>query len=190
MTLALACCAFVLSFDALRSLAVTLGLPTSIAWLWPCAIDMAIAQATLCLLSLNRRAGPLATKTFAVQTATASELEHDEPAQPRPPRDERRAGGTSATSDLHGSSVRALDVDKADSATAMVSSIATADIERWQPLAESIVREGVTTKDARLVAIILAQREAGVPPSTIGRHHRVHHTTIGRILSAAATLTT
>jgi len=59
-----------------------------------------------------------------------------------------------------------------------------------QPLAESIVREGVTTKDARLVAIILAQREAGVAPSTIGRHHRVHHTTIGRILSAAATLTT
>ena len=46
MTLALAACAFVLSFDALRSLAITLGLPDSIAWLWPCAIDVAIAQAT------------------------------------------------------------------------------------------------------------------------------------------------
>src|SRR5258705_4219975 len=56
MTLALASCAFVLSFDALRSLAVFLGLPEAIAWLWPCAIDVAIAQATLCLLSLNRRA--------------------------------------------------------------------------------------------------------------------------------------
>jgi hypothetical protein len=55
MTFALAACAFVLSFDALRSLAVTLGLPESIAWLWPCAIDLAIAQATLCLLSLSRR---------------------------------------------------------------------------------------------------------------------------------------
>jgi hypothetical protein len=42
MTLALAACAFVLSFDALRSLAVTLGLPDSIAWLWPCAMDVAI----------------------------------------------------------------------------------------------------------------------------------------------------
>ena len=31
MTLALAACAFVLSFDALRALAVTLGLPVSIA---------------------------------------------------------------------------------------------------------------------------------------------------------------
>jgi hypothetical protein len=57
MTLALASCAFVLSFDALRSLAVTLGLPESIAWLWPCAIDVAIAQATPCLLSLSRREG-------------------------------------------------------------------------------------------------------------------------------------
>src|SRR5258705_7636395 len=56
MTLALASCAFVLSFDALRSLAVTLGLPQAIAWLWPCAIDVTIAQATLCLLSLSRRA--------------------------------------------------------------------------------------------------------------------------------------
>jgi hypothetical protein len=43
MTLALASCAFVLSFDALRSLAVTLGLSASVAWLWPCAIDVAIA---------------------------------------------------------------------------------------------------------------------------------------------------
>jgi TRAP-type uncharacterized transport system fused permease subunit len=43
MTVPLAACAFMLSFDALRSLAVGLGLPTSITWLWPCAIDVAIA---------------------------------------------------------------------------------------------------------------------------------------------------
>jgi hypothetical protein len=52
-----------------------------------------------------------------------------------------------------------------------------------------LVRDWITSKDARLVATILAQREAGVPPSTIGRHHRVHHTTVGRILSAAEELT-
>ena len=54
MTLTLASRAFVVSFDALRSLAITLGLPETIAWLSPCAIDVAIAQATLCLLSVNR----------------------------------------------------------------------------------------------------------------------------------------
>lgn len=52
------------------------------------------------------------------------------------------------------------------------------------PLAESIVQEGITSKRPALVATILAQREAGVPPSTIGRNFKVHHTTVGRILSA------
>jgi hypothetical protein len=60
-----------------------------------------------------------------------------------------------------------------------------AAIKRWRPVAESLVREGVTSKHPQLVATILAQREAGVPPSTIGRTYKVHHTTVGRILSAA-----
>jgi hypothetical protein len=51
-------------------------------------------------------------------------------------------------------------------------------------IAESIVQEGITSKDPALVATILAQREAGMPPSTIGRTFNVHHTTVGRILSA------
>ena len=69
------------------------------------------------------------------------------------------------------------------------ATVGPADVERWRPVAESLVREGVTSKHPRLVAAILAQREAGVPPSAIGRHHQVHHTTVGRILSAAQTLT-
>jgi hypothetical protein len=67
MTLTLASCAFVLSFDALRSLAVTLGLPSTIAWLWPCAIDLAIGQATMCLLSLGRRSALLDTNGGTIQ---------------------------------------------------------------------------------------------------------------------------
>jgi hypothetical protein len=62
-------------------------------------------------------------------------------------------------------------------------------VMRWTPIAETLVRQGVTTKDTALVATILAQREAGIPPSTIGRAHKVHHTTVGRILSAADELT-
>ena len=57
--------------------------------------------------------------------------------------------------------------------------------DRWQPVAQSMVREGVTSKDPDLVAKILAENEAGTPPSTIGRRHEVHHTTVTRILSAA-----
>ena len=65
----------------------------------------------------------------------------------------------------------------------------TAAIRRWQPLAESLVREGVTSKGPELVATILAEREAGTPPSTIGRQYNVHHSTVGRILDAAKELT-
>ena len=79
-------------------------------------------------------------------------------------------------------------IENSESSSATTSPVATADIERWQSIAESIVREGVTSKHPRLVATIPAQREAGMPPSTIGRHHRVHHSTVGRILSAAAAL--
>src|ERR1700737_2090878 len=44
MTVALAGCAFVLSFDALRDLAVSLGFHPGRAWLWPVAIDVSITQ--------------------------------------------------------------------------------------------------------------------------------------------------
>jgi hypothetical protein len=50
MTIALAGCAFVLSFDALRDLAVALGMRPDRAWLWPVAIDMSIANSTVSLL--------------------------------------------------------------------------------------------------------------------------------------------
>ena len=53
MTVALAGCAFVLSFDALRELATTLGMPGDRAWLWPVAIDVSIANSTVSLLSLT-----------------------------------------------------------------------------------------------------------------------------------------
>lgn len=55
MTVALAGCAFVLSFDALRDLAVSLGFHPDTAWLWPVAIDVSIAQSTLALLTLTPR---------------------------------------------------------------------------------------------------------------------------------------
>ena len=175
MTLLLASCAFVLSFDALRSLAVTLGLPASIAWLWPCAIDVAIAQATLCLLSLSRRgAAPQLGGESVTEDLAADDEGRSRPSETRP-----------ATPRRNGS--RAVAAAAAE--PGLGESLDTAAIQRWEPVAESLVRDGVTSKHPRLVATILAQREAGVPPSTIGRTHKVHHTTVGRILTAAAALT-
>jgi hypothetical protein len=50
----LAIFAFVLSFEALRDLAVRSGIPDVLAWMWPVIIDVSIAQATLALLALWR----------------------------------------------------------------------------------------------------------------------------------------
>ncbi|WP_235658461.1 DUF2637 domain-containing protein [Mycolicibacterium moriokaense] len=185
MTLALASCAFVLSFDALRSLAEFLGLPEAIAWLWPCAIDVAIAQATLCLLSLSRRADIDKAKSVAAETVAPPVSANDRSPQPEPVRPERKAR-VAVRSGGNGASRAATARQELESLSATVG---PADVERWRPVAESLVREGVTSKHPRLVAAILAHREAGMPPSAIGRRHQVHHTTVGRILSAAQTLT-
>ncbi len=177
MTLALAACAFVLSFDALRSLAVTLGLPVSIAWLWPCAIDVAIAQATLCLLSLSRR------RATNMSAASATR------ARSRPyPNNDTRQRTTSTVSDavMPNTAKREASPDRTaqDAATAATDDLDIITIGKWKPVAETLVQQGVTSKDPALVATILAQHEAGMPPSTIGRTFNVHHTTVGRILSA------
>jgi hypothetical protein len=189
MTLALASCAFVLSFDALRSLAVTLGLPQTIAWLWPCAIDVAIAQATLCLLSLSRSATGVAVNDVAVEAVSTPAIPRHNSVPAAPVGPQRGSGAAKHGSDRNGSALRAPVKGDSESAAATVSPVHTAGVERWQPVAESLVREGVTSKDPQLVAAILAQREAGVLPSVIGRHHNVHHTTVRRILSAAQTAT-
>ena len=47
---------FVLSFEALRDLAVRSGIPETLAWMWPVIVDVSIAQATLALLALWRPA--------------------------------------------------------------------------------------------------------------------------------------
>lgn len=54
MTVLLAACAFVLAFDALRDLAIRSGIRAHLAWLWPIAVDVTIAHATVALLSLSR----------------------------------------------------------------------------------------------------------------------------------------
>jgi hypothetical protein len=56
---------------------------------------------------------------------------------------------------------------------------------RWTPLADKLVRSGVTSKDPAIVAAVLADHAAG----TIGRRHKVHHSTVGRILAGAEGLT-
>jgi hypothetical protein len=155
MTVALAGCAFVLSFDALRDLAVSLGFHPDTAWLWPVAIDVSIAQSTLALLTLTPQRGTRGAHATA----------------PGPTALARRSPALTVVADAPGGT-RRTSADRGAAA-------------QWKPTADQLVREGVTSKDPDVVAAILAEHAAGTPPSTIGRRQNVHHSTVNRILSAA-----
>ena len=238
LTAALALGSFALSFDALRSFAVMLGIRESMSWIWPAVIDVAIAHATLCLLSLTRpkrvKTSPAVETDMAATTSASSEGIGDYSLQggteqsvedvprPRPPAppasapdaptNEAPAGGTPSRASCsttapaavrHGhprpdsaaagerAPERALSAVPVAVTSVRPSSEQRADttVERWQPVAESLVRDGITTKEPDLIAKILADNAAGTPPSTIGRRHEIHHTTVNRILSAAEQLT-
>lgn len=62
-TLGLAAAAFVLSFTALRDLAILAGIPSEQAWLWPLVVDGVILEATISVVAL--RDGTPAARRFA-----------------------------------------------------------------------------------------------------------------------------
>ncbi len=195
MTVALAGCAFVLSFDALRDLAVTLVFRPDRAWLWPVAIDVSIAQSTLALLSLTpptrvraKDAAPQhncprfprtviasASDTSARPVAPSSGENRARSLPPGPPHPVSRIGHRTMSA-LPATPLGRRRLDPAA-------------LLHWKPTADQLVRDGVTSKAPDVVATILAEHAAGTPPSTIGRRQNVHHTTVGRILSAAQSRT-
>jgi hypothetical protein len=201
MTIGVAACAFLLSFDALRDLAVMLGWPAGKAWLFPIAIDVSITQATFGLLSVS-------------PAEAASQAEMSTPSQPRPPAEPppnapsgvinangQRAGtvrSPTATTLAPPPAAPALDTP-----TPVLAAVADSPARphdhpgpaRYQPstaelaTAHELVRNGTTSKDPHTVAAVLAEHAAGTPPSTISRRRGIHHSTVGRILAGARDLT-
>jgi hypothetical protein len=205
MTIALAGCAFVLSFDALRDLAVALGMLPDRAWLWPVAIDVSIANSTLSLLSLSpprgasgptNRSHGTPRQIPAQRAPRRAARPHTSVADsvPAPPRDpgsaQPAAGGQPADAPQHtGPPAPAASAPSERPLAAVPDTSGVAARRRWTPVADALVRSGVTSKDPAVVAAVLADHAAGTPPSTIGRRHNVHHSTVGRILAGAEGLT-
>jgi len=206
MTIVLAGCAFVLSFDALRDLAVSLGMRPRRAWLWPVAIDVSIANSTLSLLSLSAPGGApgaAGRSNVAAQQISAST------ASPQPVRESASAVGSASASHPGGAVMgpacrqpgqaaprqaeRVPDsLEESQRTLAVVPAAQRANVlapQHFRPAADELVRSGVTSKDPAIVAAVLAAHAAGTPPSTIGRLYKMHHSTVGRILAAAHELT-
>lgn len=208
MTCALAGCAFILSFDALRDLAVALGMASSRAWLWPVAIDVSIANSTLSLLSLSPPRTVLVSEVAVgdaallspALAASPSDLRNssaggDGVGRVRPPR--RRQSGRQVSGVQRAGAgqpqVAQPDAPHADCAGRSVGVAASVsahggsmDVKQWRSAADQLVRDGVTSKDPAVVAAVLAEGAAGTAPSTIGRRHNLHHSTVGRILEGHA----
>ncbi len=203
MTVVVGAFAFILSFDAIRSLATTLGftgqmLGVPIAAIFPLAIDMSIAHATLCLLSL---APPSLGRAAASVSASSPVPPAPAPtaAQSPPPPDAGRVD-RSADQEIDHARDRVVTMSPR---TRPLAAVSTAAAEARQShagqagpggrsdtslraLAETLVRNKVTTKAPELVAVLLADRAAGMRPTAIAAKHRVHHSVVRKVLHAAA----
>ena len=197
--MALAGCAFVLSFDALRDLAVSLGFHPARAWLWPVAIDVSIAQSTLALLTLAPAKRSPAPQTVprgtpeSRHTKDATGAARARKMMPtrcsRTGTDRRELPPAESLAPALGEPERVLAMVPDEAADGAGCSVDAAAVAQWRPTADQLVRDGITSKDPHVVAAILAEHAAGTPPSTIGRRQNVHHTTVARILSGAHSVT-
>lgn len=172
MTIGLAGCAFALSFDALWELAVNAGVRRSIAWLWPLSIDVSIAQSTLALLSLTRRrmAADSEPPTSTAATTVSPAGKTPPPGTPK---------GHDEVTSLNGHRRRP---DTPQRPAAHVAAMAATD---WSDVAETLVRDGVTTKTVTEVVDALQLWELGTAPNTIARRIGLHRDTVTKITAAA-----
>lgn len=168
MTALIAAGAFWLSFTALRSLAVTAGVPGKEAWLWPLIIEGSMAQSTVALLALAHSAN----------TAPA-------------PNDRSQPGSDDDPSNVH-ASVRNAPAAPADEPmlervhTPLDSSAPI--LADFTALAELLcARDPARRRDPHVVAHALKRHHNdGWSPTQIANELNKSRSTISRILSDAA----
>ncbi|QAX95619.1 membrane protein [Mycobacterium phage Nibb] len=196
ITVLVACAAFVLSFAALRELAIEwAGIAPAIAWLVPVVVDLSITGSTVALLALSgaERAQVLDATLDEVHTdaqpvhtpAQAPDLQEPLPAvlPAEVHRVVRDRDGLIETvpENVHDPrpslSVAELVARQADEDTARGAALA-----EHMPAAERIVAEGVTRIDRAKVAEVLAEHAQNVAPSMIARKLSVGYSTVVRIL--------
>ncbi|MGY4650533.1 DUF2637 domain-containing protein [Mycobacterium sp. URHB0021] len=168
---ALAVGAFILSFVALRDLAVIAGIRPGLAPVLPLVIDLAIGVSTLALVAVG-----------------------DKPAR-RSRNATRSAGVTAAPSAITATSRRDASIatpasvamaDRNDAnASATEGAVPSAD-EPNRVLAAVLVAEKITRQPVAVVARILAAHDSGDPQNRIAKNTGVHHSAVSRVIAAAA----
>ncbi|MEV4233572.1 DUF2637 domain-containing protein [Nocardia sp. NPDC049737] len=174
MTALIATGAFWLSFTALRSLAITAGVPHGEAWLWPLIIEGSMAQSTVALLALahsarggeHPHAADPGTRDSASQQTDRAITENTAQASPAAP---------NAIRNVHTPAHTAVDAS-----------------QDFSDLARRLcARDPARRRDPELVAQALAHHHRdGWNPSRIAHQLNKSRSTISRILSDAATFST
>ena len=168
---ALAVGAFILSFVALRDLAVIADIHPGLAPVLPLVNDPAIGVATLALVAVGdkparptRNAANRAVATSAPSATTATSRRDAATTSPR-------AGAMT---------------DRGSAAPSATESAVPSADDPIRELAATLVAEKLTRKPVEVVARILAAHEQGEPLNRIAKGVGVHHSAVSRIIDAAA----
>ncbi len=162
-TAALAVGAFVLSFVALRDLAIIAGIHPALAPVLPLVVDLAIGVATLALVATAKPAVQGLTESVGA-TSVAVHRSVAEPAAAPMLED-------TASRDRPAAVERTAAAPITDSAT--------------RELAAKLVAANITRKPVEVVARILAAHHAGDPTNRIAKEVGVHHSAVSKIIGAA-----
>jgi hypothetical protein len=155
MTTLLAACAFVLSFDALRDLAIRCGVRESLGWLWPVVVDVSIAQATMSLLALSRTSAIPASEpehAVAAECGTRSVADNSDPGT-----NEQRQDAFDKTR-----------IDRQHARAAL-----------------AVVRAKRTRQSPQVVEQVLSRYAAGGKVGEIADEFGLHHSTVRRMVANA-----
>jgi hypothetical protein len=170
-TAALAVGAFVLSFVALRDLAVIAGIRPGFAPVLPLVIDLAIGVATLALVAIGDKPARRSHNATRNAAATTSPGAISATSKREPAAISLRAGVLS---------------DRANATTPDKRSATPSADDPIRELADTLVAEKVTRQSIDRVAAILAAHEHGDPLNRIAKQVGVHHTAVSRVIDAAA----
>ena len=155
MTTLLAACAFILSFDALRDLAIRCGVRESLGWLWPVVVDVTIAQATISLLALSR--------TFAIPASERGDDIGAERCGLTAP--DNRQPGPGEQRQEHFDTAR---IHREHARTAL-----------------AVVHAKRTRQSPEVVEQVLSRYAAGGKVGEIAEEFRLHHSTVSRMVANA-----
>lgn len=179
-TTALAAGAFLLSFVALRDLAVIAHIPRGLAFVLPLVIDLAIAVATLALVAVGDK------PTRRVTPRAAQPQVSNRPASPTAPRPTTPTATPAAPTAPRPAAPSAPATPRpAPPSAPQEGSSAASPAPELVTLAERIVSSKAVRQPVSTVARILELSETEPRKAVIEKRLGVHHSVITKVLDAA-----